>query len=297
MVSDSRKKGLGRGLSALMQDIKKETVSSEVVKNTNFVPIENVYANTEQPRRSFDAQELDNLTMSILEKGIIQPIIVRPFPKKTDSYQIIAGERRWRAAQKANLHQVPVVVYELEDTEVLEYAIIENVQRSDLNAIEEATSYQDLIQKCGHTQEKLSSIVGKSRSYLSNMLRLLNLPDEVKSYLIDGQISIGHARALLSSQDPINLVHMVLKQNLNVRDTEKLVKNEGLQQLVKVPKAFSPQKKKDADTLVLEADLSAALNGMKVIFQNQSPNEGELKITYKSLDELDEVCRRLSSTF
>jgi ParB family transcriptional regulator, chromosome partitioning protein len=293
MTVSAKKKGLGRGLSALMEDMQndhKKDKSNQMIR----VPIESVHPNPNQPRRHFNAEELENLTASIIEKGIIQPIIVRPKSEK-DQYEIIAGERRWRAAQKAVLHEIPVIVYDLSDNEVLEYAIIENVQRTDLNPIEEAMSYEDLIQRCGYTQEKLSSIVGKSRSYLSNMMRLLNLPDEVKAYVITGQLSTGHARTLLSSKNPIALAEAIVKRGLSVRDVENIVKKESEQKTKSNPQPKASKFEKDADTLMLEADLSAALNGMQVTFMNQSPNEGELKITYRSLDELDEVCRRLSN--
>jgi len=296
MTTGSKKKSLGRGLSALMQDIKEDKPIDKVKTKTYTVPIESLRVNPEQPRRHFNPEELENLTASIVEKGIIQPIIVRPFLNEDDVYQIVAGERRWRAAQKAALYNVPVVIYELDDNEVLEYAIIENVQRTDLNPIEEAMSYQHLIEKCGHTQEKLSSIIGKSRSHLSNILRLLNLPEEVKEHLVSGTITIGHARALLSASDPILALKVVLGKNLSVRETENLVKKNTLENQNKKPTKKRSSFSKDADTLMLESDLSAALDGMPVVFENQSPNEGQLKINYRSLDELDEVCRRLSNT-
>lgn len=293
MTLKGKKKGLGRGLSALMQDIQNESIEDSIHRGVNTVPIEKIKSNAHQPRKRFDTSELENLTASIIEKGIIQPIIVRP--SIDDTYEIIAGERRWRAAQKAALHEVPVVVYELNDSEVLEFAIIENVQRADLDPIEEAIGYHELIKKCGYTHDELSVVVGKSRSYLSNMLRLLNLPDEVKAYVISGDISSGHARALLASKNPISLAKRVVQKGLSVRATEELVKKEAVNSTnLSVRKVFS-KNEKDADTLMLEADLSAALNGMQVTFINQQPNEGELKITYRSLDELDEVCRRLSN--
>ncbi|MCZ0811290.1 MAG: ParB/RepB/Spo0J family partition protein [Pseudomonadota bacterium] len=293
----SKQRGLGRGLSALMADVNDDsTASSEASKPADrSVPIEKINPNPDQPRRSFDKQQLEDLANSIKEKGIIQPLIVRPAPGKPDSFEIVAGERRWRAAQIAKLHEIPVLVRDFNDTEVLEVAIIENIQRADLNPVEEAAGYSQLMEKFGHTQEKLSEVLGKSRSHIANCVRLLGLPDEVLTYLSDGKLSSGHARALITADDPAALAREVIKKGLSVRETEKLAKkpvgnifSDG----AKPKQRQNPEK--DADTKALEGDLSANL-GMKVALNHKPGQEkGQITISYESLDELDTLCRILS---
>ena len=291
----SKSRGLGRGLSALMAEVPNED-KAEVGSNTRAaelsVPVERVLPNPDQPRRQFDPEKLSDLTESIREKGIIQPLIVRPDPKVSGSYQIVAGERRWRAAQKAQLHEVPVIVRTFDDTEVLEIAIIENIQRADLNPVEEAVGYRQLIDKFGHTQEKLAKALGKSRSHIANQMRLLNLPNDVQTLLADGRLSAGHARALVTADNPSALAREIVKKGLSVRQAEKLAKAGAQTRGQGTGKRAL--KEKDADTVAIEGDLSANLR-MKVEINHTSGEEsGQMVISYKSLDDLDELCQRLT---
>ncbi|WP_246040621.1 ParB/RepB/Spo0J family partition protein [Roseovarius arcticus] len=260
-----------------------------------MVPVEQVVANPDQPRRRFDADLLDDLAASIKEKGIIQPLIVR---RKGDGYEIVAGERRWRAAQKAGLHRIPVVIRDFDDTEVLEIAIIENIQRADLNPVEEAAGYVQLMNKFGHTQEKLAEALGKSRSHIANTMRLMQLPEAVQTFVTEGKLSAGHARSLITAKDPIALAKKVIAGDLSVRDTEKLVRKAAAVPSDNDSTSRKPARKvseKTADTRALEGDLSANL-GMKVSVDHQDGEEsGVITITYKTLDELDELCRILTT--
>lgn len=291
-----KKRGLGRGLSALMSDVNNDASSSTAESSPRRaeqnLPIEMIAPNPDQPRRNFDNDKLEDLADSIREKGIIQPLIVRPDPADAGRFQIVAGERRWRAAQIAHLHEVPVIVREFDDTEVLEVAIIENIQRADLNPVEEATGYRQLIERFGHTQDQLARALGKSRSHIANQIRLLNLPPEVIDYLQRDQLSAGHARALITSDDPASLARMVVSKGLSVRETERLVKKSPEAKSSKPNARGTPVK--DADTVALEGDLSANL-GMKVTVNHDTGQEsGQLTIRYTSLDDLDELCRKLT---
>ena len=294
-------RGLGRGLSALMADVSAQdervAESGQQRRPDMLVPIEKVFPNPDQPRRSFGSEQLQDLAASIREKGVIQPLIVRRRATDNGTYEIVAGERRWRAAQMAQLHELPVLIREFNDTEVLEIAIIENIQRADLNPIEEAVGYKQLMERFGHTQDKLSEVLGKSRSYIANLVRLLQLPEEVQAYLRDGQLSAGHARALITATDPAGLARKVIQLGLSVRETERLAKkvaSEGASGDAAKPR--DRQKvEKDADTRALEADLSANL-GMKVTIQHDKGQEsGLISIRYASLDELDDLCQKLGS--
>lgn len=299
-MSEKRTKprGLGRGLSALMADVSvNEPIQNEAGarRSDMMIPIEKIFPNPDQPRRTFTSEQLDELAASIKEKGVIQPLIVRDRPGHGGEFEIVAGERRWRAAQMAQLHQIPVLVREFSDTEVLEVAIIENIQRADLNAVEEAAGYRQLMEKFGHTQEKLSEVLGKSRSYIANLVRLLNLPEEVQEFVRDGKLSAGHARALITSDDPVSLARRVISGGLSVREAEKLAKSPK-KETETAPKTPRVKADKDADTRALEGDLSANL-GMKVLIDHPAGQEsGKLTISYNNLEQLDEVCRRLSST-
>ena len=295
MAKKNEKRGLGRGLSALMADINEPEGNADAPKqprsSERLVPITQVHANPDQPRRSFDHVELRELAKSILTKGIIQPLIVRPDPNNEGDFQIVAGERRWRAAQTARLDVVPVVLRDLNDVEVLEIGIIENIQRADLNPVDEANGYHQLMEKFGHTQEKLSEALGKSRSYLANSMRLLNLPSAVQDMMIDGRLTAGHARALVPADNALTLAKQVVEKGLSVRQTEALVKRGD------VPAKKAARKtEKDSDTVSLEADLSANL-GMKVNIAHKDGSEtGVVSISYKSFDELDALCQLLSAT-
>ena len=295
MAKKTDRKSLGRGLSALLADVNlDEGVSSGQTArkpaDSLEVPIERVHANPDQPRRTFVDKDLDDLTASITEKGVIQPLIVRVDPKDADTYEIVAGERRWRAAQRAKLHNIPVLVRDLTDTEVLELAIIENIQRADLNAVEEAMGYRQLMDKFGHTQEKLAQALGKSRSHIANLLRLLNLPSEVLEFLRDGRLSAGHARALVPAEDPLALARVIISKGLSVRQAEILAKTKKPETTAK--RQLKPAK--DADTRALEADLAAHL-GVKVTIDHKAGSEkGVLRIDYSDLEQLDDLCQLLS---
>ena len=295
MAKKSERKSLGRGLSALLADVNlDEGISSGQTVGRAVdsleVPIEKVHANPNQPRRTFVAKDLDDLTASIAEKGVIQPLIVRVDPKNANTYEIVAGERRWRAAQKAKLHSIPVLIRDLTDTEVLELAIIENIQRADLNAVEEAMGYRQLMDKFGHTQEKLAQALGKSRSHIANLLRLLNLPSEVLEFLRDGRLSAGHARALVPAEDPLVLARVIISKGLSVRQAEILAKTKKPQTATK--RQLKPAK--DADTRAIEADLAAHL-GVKVSIDHKTGSEkGVLRIDYSDLEQLDGLCQLLS---
>ncbi|WP_412551343.1 ParB/RepB/Spo0J family partition protein [Shimia sp. MIT910701] len=296
MADKKKQRGLGRGLSALMADVTEDTSRQETGSAPRradlVVPIERIEPNPDQPRRDFTPEQLEDLSNSIREKGVIQPLIVRK--KAGDRYEIVAGERRWRASQMAQLHELPIIVRDYDDTEVLEIAIIENIQRADLNPVEEAMGYRQLMQKFGHTQEKVSEALGKSRSHIANLMRLLNLPDEVQVMLREGHLSAGHARALVTTDNASELARKVVKDGLSVRQTEKLAKKTG--SLVEQNKKSRPKTHKDADTVALEGDLSANL-GMKVAVDHVSGGEnGKITITYQTLDELDELCRILTAT-
>lgn len=297
----TEKRGLGRGLSALMADIDTppaaaaapETKSAVPASDDINVPIEKVTPNPDQPRTDFDKADLEDLANSIREKGIIQPLIVRTDPKDSTAYQIVAGERRWRAAQLAKLHEIPVIVRQLEDLEVLEIAIIENIQRSDLNPIEEALGYRHLQDKFGHTQDQLATALGKSRSHIANLTRLLNLPDEVLTWVREGKLSAGHARALVTADEPAELARMVIQKRLSVRETEALAKT-GLKPESMTSSTREVPPAKDADTVALEGDLAAAL-GLKVSIGHKPNSEsGTVTISYKTFDQLDALCRKMS---
>jgi len=290
-------RGLGRGLSALMADVNAEPVSTEggtPPRNAVvLVPIEKVQANPDQPRRQFLQEDLDDLTASIKEKGVLQPLIVRP--REGGIYEIVAGERRWRAAQAAQLHEVPVLIRDYSDVEMLEVAIIENIQRSDLNALEEAQSYKQLMDKFGHTQEKMAEALGKSRSHIANLVRLLHLPEDVQGLVLDRKLSAGHARALITSDNASELAKKIVKGGLSVRATESLVKKDaaGISGGTGTKKPKS-QAEKDADTRALEGDLSAMIR-MKVSIDHKPGGEsGTMTISYETLDQLDELCNLLS---
>jgi ParB family chromosome partitioning protein len=294
--NNERKRGLGRGLSALMADVSEtEAVASRGLSAADqTVAIERIAPNPDQPRKHFRKEDLEDLASSIREKGVLQPLIVRA--RGGGMYEIVAGERRWRAAQMAQLHSLPVIIRDFTDIEVLEVAIIENIQRADLNAVEEAAGYKQLMEKFGHTQEKMAEALGKSRSHIANLLRLLNLPTPVLDLLRQGALSAGHARALIPAQDPLKLAQQVVKGGLSVRATEALVKREANGGAPPKQKGPADSEDKDADTKALEGDLSANL-GMPVFLQHKPGQEGgHLTVHYKSLDQLDELCRLLSGT-
>jgi ParB family transcriptional regulator, chromosome partitioning protein len=286
--------GLGRGLSALLGDSaapRDEAAASPGGRGgIRMLPVSSLAPHPGQPRRNFDEAALDDLAQSIAQRGLIQPIVARPHGK---DYQIVAGERRWRAAQRARLHEVPVIVRELDDAETLEIALVENIQRQDLNAIEEADAFAKLIAEYGHTQEALAKLVGKSRSHVANLLRLLDLPVEVQKLVIDGALAMGHARALIGAGDPQALAEQVIARGLSVRETEKLAKGR-----LRPPGEASASDSTmrggdgDADIAALERQLGDAL-GLNVRIQHGAKG-GTLTLSYSTLDQLDMVCQRLS---
>jgi ParB family chromosome partitioning protein len=257
------------------------------------LPIEQISPNPEQPRRRFAEEDLEDLTRSVREKGVIQPLIVRPNPSDDAGFQIVAGERRWRAAQRAKLHELPVIIRDFSDTEVLEVAIIENIQRADLNAIEEAQGYRQLMDKFGHTQEKLGQALGKSRSHIANLLRLLSLPEPILEMVARGELSAGHARTLVPLADPMPLANQIVQNRLSVREAEKRAKGP-VRPSTGSKSSSQPKSRKDADTKSLEGDLSAALRMSVSINHRADGQGGQVTVTYRSLDDLDRICRLLS---
>lgn len=294
MNNTPTRRRLGRGLSALLGDDDKNHKESENIRPPRELPIEQLQPGKFQPRTHFDDEELSALVESVRAKGVLQPILVRRDSLRADLYEIIAGERRWRAAQRAQLHTVPVIVRELTDQEALEIALIENIQRSDLSAIEEAEAYQRLIDEFTHTQNALSKVVGKSRSHVANTLRLLTLPTEVRTMVDKGELTAGHARALVGRDDAVILAREIATSRLTVRDIENRV-STGLLKTAKSNKLVSA---KSADTIALERDVSDAI-GLKVVIDlkgGENTGRGILSIEFKNLDQLDDVLRRLNQT-
>jgi ParB family chromosome partitioning protein len=294
--------GLGRGLSALLGEVESEVLAASTNPNMQpshppggsadqraprTLPIALLRPNPFQPREHFEPELLDDLANSIREKGILQPIVVRPVPGQPDEYQIVAGERRWRAAQKARLHEVPVVIRAFTDAEALEVALIENIQRADLNAIEEARGYRQLIEKFNYTQDALGHTIGRSRSHIANTIRLLQLPQTVQDYIYSGKLSAGHARTLVGQADPEAMALEFIEGRVNVREAE----DRGRKAKGKKKRAHG----KDADTRALEQSLSTQL-GLTVTIGHKGDKGGELKIAYKTLEQLDDLCRKLGST-
>ncbi len=291
MADEAPRSRLGRGLAALIGDVGEEGAAVERARGQRRVPIEFLRPNPRNPRKAFDEQELEDLAGSIREKGIIQPILVRTLAGLADVYEIIAGERRWRAAQRAGLHEVPVLLVEAGDREALELAIIENVQRTDLNPLEEAMGYEQLIAEFDYAQADLGRIIGKSRSHVANTLRLLKLPESVKGMVLKGELTAGHARALLTMPDPESAARRIVEHGLNVRDVERMAQESHAEAAAPAAKAKATRAEKDPDTRALEKALEDVL-GMSVAIQH-GVRGGELRIRYKTLEQLDAVCRRL----
>ncbi|QKV19839.1 ParB/RepB/Spo0J family partition protein [Oricola thermophila] len=290
MADDASRKRLGRGLAALIGEMDQPVEEApEPQASDRILPIEFVVRNPNNPRREFSENELEDLAASIREHGIIQPVVVREQPGNGGVYELIAGERRWRAAQRAGLTEIPVIIRNVDDKVALELAIIENVQRADLNPIEEAAGYQKLIDEYSYTQADLGDVIGKSRSHVANTLRLLKLPRQVQSMVGNGELSAGHARALVTAPDPEGLARRIVDEGLSVRQAETLAQGnptpEGGNEAKRAPK------EKDADTLALEKLLTDQL-GLRVEIAH-GKNGGELKVRYKTLDQLDALCHRL----
>ena len=281
-----RPSGLGRGLSALLGDasIEQPIDRDGDGRGVRMIDVASLAPHPEQPRRHFDEDALDELAKSIQARGVIQPIVVRAFG---DGYQIVAGERRWRAAQRAQLHEVPVIVHDFDEAETLEIALVENIQRADLTAIEEAEAYKKLIQRFGHSQEALARIVHKSRSHIANLLRLLDLPESVRGDLAEGRLTMGHARALITAEDPESLARQVVDRGLSVRDTEALARRQK-----SVLRPAAHRAVPDADIAALERQLGDLL-GLAVQVRH-GRDGGSVSISYQSLDQLDMICQRLT---
>lgn len=286
-ADDSKRRGLGRGLSALLGDEAEDYASLDRLRLSKMVPIEFLQPSAGQPRRFFDDTAIEALVDSIREKGILQPLLVRRHSEQANAYEIVAGERRWRAAQRAGIAEVPVVIKELDDSEALEIALIENVQREDLTAIEEAEGYRRLMDEFENTQEALSRAIGKSRSHIANLLRLLTLPEPVQRMVNEGALSAGHARALINTDAPEALAKKVVKRRLSVRQTERLAKQHG-------PEAAESRAPaaRDPNTVALEKDLTHLL-GLKVTIKTRGEG-GTLDIVYETLEQLDDVLHRLT---
>ena len=288
MVDDHKSPRLGRGLAALIGNVGEEP---NILGQAKKVPIEFLRPNARNPRKDFREEDLDDLTNSIREKGIIQPILARSLSHLRGVYEIIAGERRWRAAQRAGLHEVPVLLLDIGDKEALEIAIIENVQRADLNAVEEALGYQQLMAEFSYSQQDLGRIIGKSRSHVANTLRLTKLPNSVQNMVVDGRLSAGHARALLSVSEPEQVAETIINQGLSVRDVERIVQRETQTSAESDTHPAKAPKVKDADTRSLEQVLTNVL-GLSVVIDHRG-EKGEIRIRYKTLEQLDHLCQRL----
>lgn len=297
MTISAKNKRLGRGLAALMGEGYEEKSASNSPDGDRQLPIEFLRPSANNPRSNFDDAAIDELANSIREKGVIQPILVRQINERNDSFEIVAGERRWRAAQKAGIHTVPVVIKKLSDREALEIALIENIQRENLNAIEEAVAYEHLRREYSYTQEALAEVLGKSRSHVANTLRLLNLPEAVQEYVRGGELTAGHVRTLLATDNPEELAKKILAEGLSVRGAERFAREVSgkPRQIIKTRNEASHSKNaKDADTLALEKSLSDAL-GLKVEIDHDGERGGFVKIGYLTLEQLDGICARLTS--
>ena len=282
MIDNKIKKGLGRGLSSLLGD------SSQKVE-TNKIPIQNILRNQFQPRKNFNKSSLEELANSIKEQGVIQPIVVRPSSSQNGKYEIIAGERRWLASQNAGLHEVPVVILNVDDVKSLEFAIVENVQRQDLNPVEESRGYQRLVDDFNYNQDKLSKFIGKSRSYIANSLRLLSLPSEVLEMVEQGNLSAGHARSLIGLNNSIELAKKIIQKKLSVRQSENLAKQYR-------DKKFKLISKKDPNILDLQKTLEEK-TGLNISITNKKNNSGTITFEYKDLDQLDKIIKAIKNSY
>lgn len=284
-MTQVQKRRLGRGLAALIGDDTTEEAVIQDIRSLRHVPIELLHPNPNNPRKHFAEEELESLAKSLKDKGLLQPLVVRP--RNDGSFEIVAGERRWRASQRAGLHEIPVLIRELGDRETLEIALIENVQRSDLNPLEEARAYRQLIEQYQYTQLQLADSIGKSRSHIANTMRLLTLPESILQQIEEGSLTAGHARSLIATESPEDLADKIIALKLSVRQTEDLAR--------KNPSSSSPNSKaeKDPDTRALEKDLSQAL-GLVVSLKHKGKTGGTVTISYKTLDQLDEISRRIS---
>ena len=283
-MTQVQKRRLGRGLAALIGDDTTEEAVVQDIRSLRHVPVELLYPNPQNPRKHFAEDDLNTLAQSLKDKGLLQPLVVRP--RTGGGFEIVAGERRWRASQRAGLHELPVLVRELDDKETLEIALIENIQRSDLNPLEEARAYRQLLEHYGHTQQLLADAVGKSRSHIANTMRLLNLPAATQQQIEEGLLTAGHARALIATEAPEELAEKIIQLNLTVRQTEELARETA-------PAAKRKDKvDKDADTRALEKQLTQVV-GLAVAIKHKDKLGGQVVISYKTLDQLDDIIRKL----
>jgi ParB family chromosome partitioning protein len=283
-MQQAQKRRLGRGLAALIGDDTSEESVVQDIRSLRHVPVELLHANPNNPRKHFAEEDLESLAKSLRDKGLLQPLVVRP--RGDGHYEIVAGERRWRASQRAGLHDLPVLIRELDDRETLEIALIENVQRSDLNALEEARAYRQLIEQYSYTQQQLADGIGKSRSHIANTMRLMSLPESIQKQIEDGTLTAGHARSLIATDQPEELANKIVQLKLNVREAEDLARSFA-------PKVAKAKTEKDADTKALEKTLAEAL-GLSVAISHKGDAGGAVQIQYKSLEQLDEIVRRLT---
>jgi ParB family transcriptional regulator, chromosome partitioning protein len=284
-MTQVQKRRLGRGLAALIGDDTSEEAVVQDIRSLRHVPVELLHPNPNNPRKHFAEEDLESLAKSLRDKGLLQPLVVRP--RADGSFEIVAGERRWRASQRAGIHDVPVLIRELDDKETLEIALIENIQRSDLNALEEARAYRQLLEQYGYTQQQLADAIGKSRSHIANTMRLMSLPESIQAQIEDGSLTAGHARSLVATEQPEELAEKIVKLKLTVREAEDLVRGQP----AKNPK--TPKVEKDADTRALEKNMSEAL-GLGVAVNHKGQKGGAVNIQYKTLEQLDEIVRRLT---
>ena len=292
MSDQDKGQRLGRGLSALLGESTPEAALPERMGIAREVAIDQLLPNPFQPRQRVNEAEIEALAGSIRENGILQPILVRRSPDKEDTFEIVAGERRWRAAQRAGLHQMPVLIRELTHRTALEFALVENIQREDLTPLEEATGFRRLIENFGHTQDKLARVVGRSRSHVANMMRLLDLPDSIREMLDDGRLTVGHARPLLTASQPEKLAKQIVARDLNVRQAERLARRAATGQVGAARKASAA---KDADTRALEDNLASAL-GLKVEISHRKDGGGTVRLAYQNVEQLDDIASRLGRT-
>ena len=284
-MNQVQKRRLGRGLAALIGDDTSEEALVQDIRSLRHVPVELLHPNPNNPRKHFAEEDLESLAKSLRDKGLLQPLVVRPRPD--GGFEIVAGERRWRASQRAGIHEVPVLIRELDDKETLEIALIENIQRSDLNVLEEAKAYRQLLEQYGYTQQQLADAIGKSRSHIANTMRLMSLPDAIQKQIEDGSLTAGHARSLIATESPTELANKIIELKLTVRQAEDLARGQA----PKADRATKPEK--DADTRALEKSLGEAL-GLSVAIKHNGSAGGAVSVSYKNLDQLDEIVRRLT---
>ena len=286
-MTQVQKRRLGRGLAALIGDDTTEEAIVQDIRTLRHVPVELLHPNPNNPRKHFAEEDLESLAKSLKDKGLLQPLVVRP--RDDGSFEIVAGERRWRASQRAGIHELPVLIRELDDRETLEIALIENIQRSDLNALEEARAYRQLMDQYNYTQQQLADSIGKSRSHIANTMRLLSLPEAIQIQIENGKLTAGHARALVATEYPAEMADQIIKLGLTVREAEDLARRNSV-----APETKSLGSEKDADTRALEKTLTEAL-GLSTMIKHKSTGGGSVLINYKSLEQLDDVIRKLTT--